>query len=61
MAKKQQEQLKIVIGGLLPRDKEMATRSIINKVNKVLRQKICNFKIFISWKKISVGQIMIIH
>ena len=46
MAKKQQEQLKIVIGGLLPCDKEMATRSIINKVNKVLRQKICKLQDF---------------
>ena len=46
MAKKQQEQLKIIIGGLLPCDKEMATRSIINKVNKVLRKKICKLQDF---------------
>ena len=46
MAKKQQEQLKIVIGGLFPCDKEMATRSIINKVHKVLRQKICKHQDF---------------
>ena len=44
MTKNQQEQLKIVIGGLLPCDKEMATRSIINKVTKVLRQKICKLQ-----------------
>ena len=46
MAKEQQEQSKIVIGGLLPYGKEMATRSIINKVNKVLRQKICKLQDF---------------
>ena len=46
MAKKQQEQLKIIIGGLLPCDKVIATRSIINKVNKVLRQKICKLQDF---------------
>ena len=46
MAKKQQEQLKIVIGGLLPCDKDVETRAIVQHVNKVLRQKICKLHDF---------------
>ena len=46
MAKKQQEQFKIVIGGLLPCDKDVETRAIVRHVNKVLRQKICKLHDF---------------